>query len=66
LLHIKAAISLLERTQPHLSLRTPITNPAYWKARLKALLAEMPRHPALEKQAFNLLARVDYLQTGKL
>ncbi|MEC5409818.1 hypothetical protein VOM14_30240 [Paraburkholderia sp. MPAMCS5] len=65
LLHIKAVVSLLERTQPYLSLRTPVANPAYWKARLKAIVDDLPRDAALEKRAFDLLARVHQLRTGK-
>lgn len=66
LLHIKAAISLLEQTQAYLSLQTPVADPAYWKARLKAILDERPRDVGLEKQVFGLLSRVHQLQTGKL
>lgn len=66
LLHIKAAISLLEQTRTYLSLQTPVSNPAYWKARLKAILDERPLDAVLEKQVFELLARANQLQTGKL
>ncbi|WP_213306181.1 hypothetical protein [Paraburkholderia sacchari] len=63
LLHIRAAIALLEQTRAYLSLRMPINDPAYWKARLKLVLDEQPRDLALEKQAVELLARMHRLQT---
>lgn len=66
LLHIKAAISLLEQTRAYLSLQTPVANPAYWRARLNAILDEHPRDAVLERQAFELLARVHQLQNGRL
>jgi hypothetical protein len=62
LLHIMAAIALLEQTRAYLSLRMPVNDPAYWKARLKALLDEESRDFALERQAVDLLARVHQLQ----
>lgn len=59
--HIKACIALLEQTQAYLFSKTPAADPAYWKARLKAINDERLRNFGLEKHALELLARVDRL-----
>lgn len=62
LLHIKAAISLLEQTRAYLSIRTPVSDPAYWKAKLKAALDAGPRDRALEALATELFDRLQKIQ----
>ena len=59
--HIKACIALLEQTQAYLFPKTPVVDPAYWKARLTAITDERLRNVGLEKHALELLARVDQL-----
>jgi len=61
--HIKSAIALLEQTRAYLSLRGPVQNPAYWKARIKQLTSEWPRDRILERQAAELMVRLENLKT---
>ncbi len=47
--HIKAAVTLLELTRAYLSMRGPVSDPAYWKARIRKLTSEWPRERILER-----------------
>lgn len=62
LLHIKAAISLLEQTGAYRSTRSPVSDPAYWKAKLKAALDAAPRDRALDALATELFDRLQKIQ----
>jgi hypothetical protein len=61
LLHIKAAIALLEQTRAYLSLRGPVDDPAYWKAKIRQLTSEWPRDRMLERQAADMMSRLENL-----
>ncbi|WP_183732914.1 hypothetical protein [Paraburkholderia sp. WP4_3_2] len=61
LLHIEAAIALLEQTRAYLSLGGPVNDPAYWKAKIRQLTSEWPRDRMLERQAADMMTRVENL-----
>ncbi|SEK10933.1 hypothetical protein SAMN05192539_104949 [Paraburkholderia diazotrophica] len=65
LAHIKSAISLLEQTGAYFSVRNPVSDPAYWRARLKATLSNAAYVDVAQKQIEHLLRRLDHLQTRK-
>ncbi|ACC70336.1 hypothetical protein PPMP20_32235 [Paraburkholderia phymatum] len=60
--HLKAAISLLEQTRAYFSVRSPVNDPAYWKARLRALLGSAACDDALAEQIEHLLGRLARIQ----
>ena len=61
LAHIKAAISLLEQTRSYFSVRSPVCDPAYWKAQLKAALHRAVCDDGVEQQIERLLGRLEHL-----
>lgn len=63
--HIKAAIAMLEKTRSYLSPRTVVADPAYWRARLEAILDGRPGDANVEKQVLELIARTAELHTPK-
>jgi hypothetical protein len=62
LAHIKAAISLLEQTRSYFSVRSPVCDPAYWKAWLRAALHRAVCDDGVEQQIERLLGRLDHLE----
>ncbi len=62
LAHLKAAISLLEQTRAYFSVRSPVTDPAYWKARLRTALGSAECDEAIAQQIERLLGRLTSLQ----
>ena len=61
LAHIKSAIALLEQTKGYFPVRTPISDPAYWRARLKAAMRHAAGNAAVEEQVERLLGRLERL-----
>jgi len=62
LAHIKAAISLLEQTRSYFSVRSPVCDPAYWKARLRAACHSAVCDDSVEQQIEKLLGRLERLE----
>ncbi|MBN3752280.1 hypothetical protein G3N95_04965 [Paraburkholderia sp. Tr-20389] len=60
--HLKAAISLLEQTRGYFSVRSPVNDPAYWKARLRTVLGSAECDDAIAAQIERLLGRLDRIQ----
>ncbi|WP_321817303.1 MULTISPECIES: hypothetical protein [unclassified Paraburkholderia] len=61
--HIKAAISMLEQTRAYLSMWGPVADPAYWQARIRQLISEWRCDLILEREAVDLLGRLERFAT---
>ncbi len=61
--HIRAAITLLEQTRAYLSIRGPANDPAYWQARIRQLMSEWRCDRIFERQAADLMGRLERLAT---
>ncbi|AUT54786.1 MULTISPECIES: hypothetical protein [Paraburkholderia] len=62
LAHIRTAIALLEQTRGYFSSQTPVGDPAYWAERLRTAVSGYVSDRAIEKQAEELLARLNTLK----
>lgn len=62
LTHIRAAIDLLERTKGHFATEMPVSNPAYWRARLNKIRERFEKEKIITVQINALYARLDKLQ----
>ena len=62
LAHIRGAIGLLEQTREFFTNKTPVGDPAYWRARLHTIRERVDRDKALDHQMNELLARIERFQ----
>ncbi|MBP0593397.1 hypothetical protein J8I87_27615 [Paraburkholderia sp. LEh10] len=60
--HLKAVISLLELNRAYFAVRSPVNDPAYWKARLRIALNSTACDDAIAAQIEGLLGRLALLQ----